>query len=89
MSWSLNVVGKVAAVRKNAQQALANITCIEPEETIKNAVGRIIDDALCAFPSNVAVQITAGGSQYKPDQHKEGIINSVSLEIKPLYGFVE
>jgi hypothetical protein len=59
------------------------------EETIKNAISQIIADALCGYPADAAVQIVAGGSQYKPDSTKEGIINTLKIEITPLYGFVE
>lgn len=89
MSWSINVVGKVSAVRAKAQDDLKQINCMEPEESIKNAVGDIIDTSLCAYPHSVAVKIIANGSQYKPFADKEGIINSVNLTIEPLYWFVE
>jgi hypothetical protein len=98
MSWSISVVGKAPAVREKAQSDLKKITCQEPEETIKNLVGSIVDMALCSFPDSVAVQIAASGSQgpaYEIDQagnykQIEGkLTNSLKVDISPLYGFVE
>ncbi|MCC8945982.1 hypothetical protein H8A97_12955 [Bradyrhizobium sp. Arg62] len=87
MSWSVSGIGKTPAVKERVISQLNGIKCAEPEETIKGKVGEIIATALDAFPSDCAVQITASGSQYSPSG--VGVVNSLNVEIKPIYGFVE
>jgi hypothetical protein len=95
MSWSVAEVGRAHAVAKKIAQDFARIKCDEPEETVKNAVAHICATALVAFPPNEAVKVTAHGSQFEPygeDNKPIGVghnINSVFLEIVPIYNFRE
>jgi hypothetical protein len=94
MSWSISVVGKAGAVATKVTEQLTRIKCSEPEETIKNSVGSILITALAAYPGNSAVSVSASGSQGSaydsegkpvPGSH----VNSLSVALTPLYGFVD
>lgn len=90
MSWSVSAVGKPAAVAAKLAADFARITCNEPEASIKNNTATSIASALAAMPGSCAVQVEASGSQYVPDASKpEVAINTLSVKIVPLYGFVE
>lgn len=89
MSWSYNGCGRAGALIAVAQASLANVKCAEPEETVKAKVSEIIETALTAYPANTAVKVVAHGSQSTRSPADGGIINSVSLTIEPIYGFVE
>ena len=90
MSWSVSAVGKPQAVAAKLAKDLSSIKCVEPEETIKNAVAQILGTALAAFPPGMAVTITASGSQYVPDSTKPGEAqNQLKVDLQPLYGFCE
>ena len=88
MSWSFYGVGKPKALAAKAEVDLSRIVCMEPEQTIKVLVGKIIAAALEASPDNGAVQIEASGSQ-STDSTVGTITNQLSLKITPIYGFVE
>lgn len=87
MSWSFYGVGKPAAVLNKAKTELPKCRCSEPEETIKSKVIDIIEICLAAYPDASAVQIDANGSQSNDSDGKT--TNSLVVNIKPLYGFVE
>ncbi len=94
MSWSVSGVGRAAAVAQKLQKDCAAIKCTEPEETIKNSVATIIATALAAYPEGSAVSVSAMGSQspgYDPANLGAvlGMVNSLSVSISPLYGFVD
>ena len=91
MSWSVSAIGKPAAVATKLAEDLKRITCMEPEETIKNTVASAIASALDAFPPNSAVRVDASGSQSCPDSSKapKEVSNQLSVKIEPIYGFVE
>lgn len=92
MSWSFHATGKPAAVLGKARQDLSQYKCAEPEETIKGKVLNILEVALLAFPESSAVQVAASGSQQQPSvnpTNPTAFINSLSIDIKPIYGFVE
>lgn len=92
MSWSVNAVGRAHAVAAKLAKDFSAIKCLEPEETIKNAVGQIIATALAAFPENYAVTVNANGSQgpgYDANTSAPtGQVNSLQFTISPMYGFV-
>ena len=89
MSWSFYGTGKPHAVARKAAVELGRITCMEPEQTIKLYVGKIIETALLEFPeSGAAVKVEAIGSQ-ATDGTTGTHINQLSLTISPIYGFVE
>lgn len=90
MSWSVAAIGKPAAVAAKLEKDFANIQCLEPEQSIKNAVASAIAAGLAVFPPNAAVRVEASGSQYVPDSRKLGELqNQLSVKLEPLYGFVE
>lgn len=90
MSWSFSAVGKPLAVMQKARKDLSAHKCPEPEETIKGKIVHMLEAALLVYPETVAVQVIASGSQYAPDHRSPNeVINSLSLDIKPLHGFVE
>lgn len=87
MSWSFNAIGKPAAVAKKAAEELTRFKCYDPEEAIKANVGAAIAGALAAFPPDYAVRVTASGSQNGSDS--ANVVNTLHVQIEPLYGFVE
>lgn len=87
MSWSFVAVGKPAAILEKARKDMTTYRCAEPEETIKGKVLNIIEASLLAFPEASAIEVNASGSQSMPDPGHA--INSLSVTIKPLYGFIE
>jgi hypothetical protein len=88
MSWSYRGVGRPKPLAEAAAASLAAVKCAEPEETIKAKVAEIIGTCLAAFPDDGAVEIEAHGSQ-STDSSKPGVaVNSLTVNIKPLYGFV-
>lgn len=90
MSWSVNAIGKPAAVAAKLAKDFANVHCAEPEESIKNAVASAIAAGLAVFPPNMAVQVVASGSQYAPDSSKPTEFqNNLNVKMDPLYGFIE
>jgi hypothetical protein len=96
MSWSVGETGKARAVAKKLAADFAGMgACSEPEETIKKAVASALAMALAAFPPNEAVKVTAGGSQFEPygaDGKPVGTghkVNSLTVEISPIYNFRE
>lgn len=90
MSWSVMAIGRPAAVAASVAKTTAAIKCVEPEETIKNAIAGAIATALGAFPPTYAVRVEASGSQSTPDHTKPAeISNSLSVKIEPIWGFVE
>lgn len=93
MSWSVGAVGRPSAVAAKLAKDLASIKCSEPEETIKNEVASILATALAAYPDTYAVTVLANGSQspgYDPSKPgaSMGLVNSLTLSVSPLYGFV-
>jgi hypothetical protein len=91
MSWSVAKVGKAAAVREKLAEDFNRIKCSEPEETIKNLVRDAIHTELGAYPPNFPVRVEACGSQSTPDYSKapHEILNSMSVKLEPVHGFVE
>lgn len=87
MSWSISATGGRQAVLKSCQEQLAKITCSEPEESIKNKVGEIIEMALVGVEGG-GVMVAASGSQYTPEQGKPPR-NTLRFEITEIYNFAE
>lgn len=93
MSWSINAVGRAGAVAGKVASEIVKIKCSEPEETIKNAVGAILATALSAYPEGYAVSVEANGSQGPGYDSATGAnigghVNSLTVNVRPLYGFV-
>ena len=90
MSWSVQAIGKPAAVAAKLAKDFANIKCAEPEETIKNKVAEAVAAGLAVFPPTMAVSVTASGSQLAPDSKQPNELqNQLKIELTPLYGFIE
>ena len=90
MSWGVQAVGKVPAVRAQLATEFAKNPCSEPEETVRQSAAATIDAALAAQDPTNVVKVTAGGSQsFKNYSEQTGVSNNLSLSIEPLYGFVE
>lgn len=87
MSWSFSAIGKPLAILAKAEKDLNSIRCAEPEESIKDKVLEIIKAAMADCPGTQVIQIKAGGSQHPLPNGK--YTNSLSIEIAPIYGFVE
>ena len=82
MSWSVDPIGKPTAVAKKLAEDFANNPCMEPEETIRQAVAGIVATALPSFPAGYGVRVDASGS-------KSGGVHSLSVKIEPIWGFCE
>ena len=93
MSWSVNAIGKPPAVAAKIAADLNQYKCIEPEETVKQAVGAAIAAALAAQSPIGVVRVVGGGNQYTeygPDGKTVlSIRNTLDIKVEPLYGFVE
>ena len=87
MSWSVSAVGKAPAVAEKIATG-TNHKCSEPEETIKNAVAAAIATALTAFPADGVVRVEASGSQ-QTDTATGKAVNSLKVNVEPVWGFVE
>jgi len=97
MSWSFNAIGKPAAVAKKARADLEKILCAEPEQSVKAGVISMIEAACGGMPEDSAIRIEASGSQspaYRISggsyhEIKGSVMNSLTLKIEPIHGFVE
>lgn len=91
MSWSVVTIGKPAAVAAKLADDFQKNPCSEPEETIRQAVAKIVATSLAAFPPNYAVRVEASGSQSCPDSSKapKEFTNQLTVKIEPIGGFVE
>ena len=88
MSWSVNAIGKSAAVAASIEKQFAAHFCNEPEETVRQSARATIASALAAqTKSNTAVKVMASGSQ--SSYGTDGFTNNLSITIEPQYGFVE
>lgn len=91
MSWSVNAVGRPAAVKtalvqqfENAKKSTANV----PHELASvGLIEQIVNDQLdfLADVPNVAVNVAANGSAYKSGQNGS---SSVRVSVEPLHGWV-
>lgn len=89
MSWSFTGVGRPKAVAEKFKKQIDNTphTFPEPERGILSKVFDIVDEALSHYPPLHAVSVEASGSQ---SQDSNGLcVNTLILNIKPIYGFVE
>lgn len=88
MSWSFYAMGKPKAVIAKADAEFERIVgyCAEPERSIASKAHEAIKAVLDAMPDSSAVDIRASGSQSVVEG---GTLNNLSLDIKPIYGFVE
>lgn len=90
MSWSVSAVGKATAVRKSIADQFTRNTCAEPEETVRQTAAKLLDAALAAQDDNQPVEVTASGSQgFKDWNAKTGVSNQLTMNVRPIYGYVE
>lgn len=89
MSWSVNAIGKAPSVARELAKQFARINCMEPEQTIKNTIAGVIDAALSAFDPDMAVKVAASGSQSSSGGAEGTHTNQLSVQIEPLWGFIE
>ncbi len=93
MSWSFHALGKPMAVLQKARKDL-HYPCAEPEESIKQKFLNILEVSLISFPEVSAIKVVASGSQSSAyDTEGKSVpdrfINSLSITIEPVWGFVE
>lgn len=93
MSWSTYATGKVERVRDKVAANISGTKCVEPEETVKNEAGALIDKVLASMPAGTAVKVEASGSQYissNPDgSPNNGAFNRLQILVEPIPGFLE
>lgn len=90
MSWSIQAIGKPAAVRAKLAVEFAKNPCVQPEESMRQNVAIALDIALAVYPPNTVVNVAASGSQHWPDSHKPAEFqNTLNVKLEPVYGFVE
>lgn len=87
MSWSFGAVGRPAAVAKAAREAKAQHKCAEPEETHRQDALETIARFAEGLIGSTAVQVNASGSMWKEGEAVRS--HTMSLEFKPIYGFLE
>jgi hypothetical protein len=87
MSWCVEAHGKPVPLAAKIKGDIDAVRCMEPEETIKSKARDIISTALAAYPDAMAVHVKASGSQ---NPLSDGIaVNTLLIEIQPLYNFIE
>lgn len=89
MSWSVYAVGRPKAVAKQTKRDIERLALAEPEKSVSLKISDIIAAALAEFPDASVVSIKASGSQSVVAGENNGKFNTVSLEITPLWNFVE
>lgn len=94
MSWSVQAVGKPAAVAASIELQFAASVCAEPEETVRQAARATIAGALKAQREDSVVQVSASGSMsttYNTETKTWGapLTNNLEIKVQPLYGYVE
>lgn len=93
MSWSVGAIGKSGAVKKEiSEQFNRGGKCIEPEETIRQQVASLLDDALDTIHNSFVVKVQASGSQGYKDYSAGvtgGVHNNLSISIEVQHNFVE
>jgi len=87
MSWSFQAVGKPEAVAKAATAAMEKNPCAQPEEAYRLDALAYITKAACQLIGATAVQVNASGSMWKDGDTVRS--HTLSLEFRPLHGFVE
>ena len=83
MSWSVGSTGELSATRATvAKQFETGSVCMEPEESIRQAAAKIIDQALETQGYYPNVNVSAYGSMTK-DYATGKVANSLSIIITP------
>lgn len=92
MSWSVNALGKPAAVAAKLAEDFTRISLMrEPEETGRQAAAKAIAAIVPAYPDNFVVRVECSGGQYTPDSSKapDKHVNSLTIKIETLGPIVE
>lgn len=85
MSWSMNVTGAKAAVLEDVRQYFNKHRfdyheCDEPEEALRQSVGKLVIEVIEANPENVAsLAVRCDGSAYTKGDTQ--ISNSVQISV--------
>jgi hypothetical protein len=92
MSWHVSGIGKPKVLIANLPAEFDRVHCEEPEQLIKAFAKDIVLASLEHYPDDMAVKVTASGSQskeHRPDKDRTKSVNSLDIKIEPLWGFVE
>ena len=92
MSWSVAAIGKSDAVKKDiAAQFVRGGKCVEPEESIRQEVAKIINTAVGSIHNSFVVKVAASGSQGYKNYNKpeDGVYNVLNISVEVVHGFVE
>ena len=89
MSWSLSAVGKPAPVAAKLAKDFANITYLGKEEAeLKDVAAELVAKTLAATTrKDVALQVDCSGSG--STHPADGNLQTVSVVIRQIYGFIE
>lgn len=87
MSWSFSASGRPAAVAEKMRADLGRQPCAEPEESIKSGIVDVLGAALSAYPERSAVTVSASGSQGTDADGRH--VNSLTVRLEPIWGFIE
>ena len=63
MSWSVNAIGKPAAVAAKLIEEFSRPPCVQPEEDVRQAAAAVVFAAVKAQAANSAVVVIASGNQ--------------------------
>ena len=92
MSWSVQGMGKPAAVAAELAEDFARIPLMrEPEETGKKAAVSAVAAIVPAFPDSHVVRVECFGSQYTPDSSKapDKHVNQLTIKIESFGPIIE
>ncbi len=92
MSWSVSAIGKSDAVAAKLATEFANIKYLTgPEADVKDAAAAVVAAALAGQVPPTAVKVNCCGSQstYSQKDGPTSYTNTLTIEIQPIYGFVE
>jgi hypothetical protein len=91
MSWSVQAIGKPAAVAAKLAGDFVRIPPMqEPEETGKEVAATAVAAIVPAFPDDHVVRVECSGSQYTPNlKAPDKKINQLTIKIETLGSIVE
>lgn len=95
MSWSVNAVGRPAAVKAalatQFENAKKNTASVPHEQASVGLIAQLVSnelDFLTDVPG-MAVRVEASGHAYKSGSPPTSASTSVKVDLQPLYGWVE
>jgi len=89
MSWSVSAVGKPGPVGTKLAAEFSRITYLgEQEAALKDAIAEVVAKTIAANTRNdIVLNVTASGSG--STHPSDGSLQTVSMSVTQLYGFVE